>query len=79
MTVEVHLFATLGAYLPEGSEGDSVVVAMPDGATVADVVRSLRIPPDQPSITVVNGHDAEPEHVLTDGDVLSMFPPLAGG
>jgi sulfur carrier protein ThiS len=77
--VALHLFATLGAYLPDGAQGDGAVLAVPEGTTVADVVRDLRIPPDVPFLSVVNGHEVEADRVLTDGDVLTMFPPLAGG
>lgn len=79
MKVEVQLFATLGAYLPEGTPGDGVTLTMPDGTTVAGVMGSLGIPPDLPCLIVVNGRDAAPEQVLADGDCLVMFPPLAGG
>ena len=79
MRLEVHLFATLGPYLPEGAQGDGAIMAFPEGTTVDDVVQALRIPLDLPFMTVVNGHDAERGHVLADGDVLSMFPPLVGG
>jgi molybdopterin converting factor small subunit len=40
---------------------------------------SLHVPDDLDRLQVVNGHDAAPEHILKDGDVLSAFPPLAGG
>jgi molybdopterin converting factor small subunit len=43
------------------------------------VVHSLRVPDELERLTVVNGRDAGPDHVLSDGDVLSLFPPLAGG
>jgi molybdopterin converting factor small subunit len=79
MRVEVRLFATLGRYLPEGSQGDSVVLELPDGATVGHVVRALGIPPELECLTVINGHDAPASQPLSDGDVLAMFPPLAGG
>lgn len=79
MKVEVRLFATLGAYLPEGAQGDGVVLTVPDGSTVGEIVRGFRIPPELPFMTVVNGHEAEPEQVLVDGDAIAMFPPLAGG
>ena len=79
MRLEVHLFATLGPYLPEGAQGDGAVMAFPAGTTVGDVVQALGIPSDVPFMTVVNGHDAEPGRVLAEGDVLAMFPPLVGG
>ncbi|HEY7870258.1 MAG TPA: MoaD/ThiS family protein [Methylomirabilota bacterium] len=79
MKVAVHLMATLGAYLPPGARGDRVVLDVPAGTTVDQVVDSLRIPPELERLTVVNGHDVGPGQVLAEGDVLSLFPPLSGG
>ena len=79
MKVEVQLFATLAAYLPAGASGDTVTLAVPNGTTATELVRSLGIPGDLECLMVVNGHDVSPGHRLTDGDVLSLFPPLAGG
>ncbi len=79
MKVEVHLTATLRAYLPPGTRGDRVVMDVPVGTTVDQVVHSLRIPSELERLTVVNGHDAAPDQPLSEGDVLSLFPPLAGG
>ena len=75
----MHLTATLRAYLPAGTAGDNVVLDLPEGATVDQVVHSLRIPSELERLTVVNGRDAAPDQPLSEGDVLSLFPPLAGG
>jgi molybdopterin converting factor small subunit len=77
--VEVQLFATLGTYLPPDASGDTVTVDVSDGTTVGDLIRALRIPTDLEYLAAVNGVDAAPSHPLADGDVLSLFPPLAGG
>ena len=79
MKVEVHLTATLRRYLPPGTPADHVLLDFADGTTVGQVVDSLRIPADLERLTVVNGRDAAPDQVLSEGDVLSLFPPLAGG
>ncbi|MBI2153807.1 MAG: MoaD/ThiS family protein [Candidatus Rokubacteria bacterium] len=79
MKIEVRLFATLAVYLPEESDGRSATREVPEGSTVAQVVRSLGIPDDVPFITMINGRDAVLNQPLADGDVLSLFPPLAGG
>ena len=79
MKVAVHLTATLRAYLPPGTRGDSVVLDVPDGTTVDQVVHSLRIPSELERLTIVNGRDAAADQRLAEGDVLSVFPPLAGG
>jgi len=77
--VEVHLTATLRRYLPPGAVGDHVLLDLAPGTTVGQVVHSLRIPVDLERLTVVNGRDAAPDQPLVEGDVLSLFPPLAGG
>jgi sulfur-carrier protein len=77
--VAVHLTATLRGYLPPGTRGDHVVLDVPDGTTVDQVIHSLRIPSELERLTVVNGRDAAPGQQLAEGDVLSVFPPLAGG
>ncbi len=79
MKVEVKLFALLEQYLPAGAHRDGIVLDLAAGTTVGHVVESLKIPSDLSCITVVNGHDVPPEHILVAGDVLVMFPPLAGG
>ena len=79
MKVAVHLTATLRGYLPPETRGDHVVLDVPDGTTVDQVIDSLRIPPELERLTVVNGRDAAQGQRLVEGDVLSVFPPLAGG
>ena len=51
----------------------------PAGATVGDLVQMLAIPDDLPRITLVNGRNAELDQRLLSGDVVTLFPPLAGG
>jgi sulfur-carrier protein len=77
--IEVRLFATLVSYLPpEGREG-AVVLDVPDGSTVRDVVTRLAIPTDLERVTLLNGGDSAPDAPLHAGDILTIFPPLAGG
>ena len=79
MKIEVRLFATLAAYLPDESDGRRATLEVADGGTVAAIVRLLRIPDDMPFIAMIDGRDAALDRPLGDGDVLSLFPPLAGG
>ena len=79
MKIEVRLFATLAAYLPHREGGPSVWLEPGEGSSVKDVVGALPIPDGTPFVTLLNGRDAAPEQPLADGDVLSLFPPLAGG
>jgi molybdopterin converting factor small subunit len=77
--VEVRLFATLERFLPAGSREGLAVLDVPEGSSAADVARRLGIPAGLDRVLLVNGHEAEPEQTLRAGDVLDLFPPLAGG
>jgi molybdopterin converting factor small subunit len=77
--VEVRLFATLARYLPNSSETDSAILEVADGSTVADVAGVLGIPTELSRITLVNDAEADDSRRLSAGDVVTLFPPLAGG
>ena len=79
MKIDLALFAYLSDYQPDGQGGRqarSLDVAEP--STVADLIRVLSLP-DEPRISFVNGVHAPEDQVLTDGDRLAIFPPVAGG
>jgi len=77
--VEVRLFATLVPYLPKDSEAGSAFLDLAEGSTVGDVAAALGIPQNCPRIVLVNGEDADEARRLRAGDVVTHFPPLAGG
>jgi len=79
VTVEVRLFATLARFLPPGSRDGSAVLDVPDGATIDAVMRRLGIPPGLERVLLLNGSEADPEQPVRTGDVIDVFPPLAGG
>jgi molybdopterin converting factor small subunit len=43
------------------------------------VLQQLGVPADLERVALVNGTDAPAERPLQPGDVLTVFPPLAGG
>lgn len=78
MIVNLKFFAGLREFLPP--DGESPYPAeLQEGATVADVFRAFGVPLEKPRIILVNGRHAAPDQVLADGDLLSVFPPVAGG
>ena len=79
MEIEVKLFATLRDYLPKGSGQFSCKVEIDSADTVRDVLDRLSIPEEMPKIILVNGVHSNLDQVLKFGDVLSVFPPVAGG
>jgi molybdopterin converting factor small subunit len=77
--VEVRLFATLARYLPKNHHAGSTLLDVAEGSSVADVARALGIPGDRSWIALVNDRDAQDDRRLVEGDVVTLFPPLAGG
>lgn len=74
MKVLVKLFATFRDHRFSTKEMEFV-----DGLTVSQVIETLDIPDEEVAICLVNGHSKELDHVLVDGDTLSLFPPVGGG
>ena len=77
MIIKVKLFADLRKHAPSPGE-DVQLLDMPVAYTVGEVLDHLDIPPDKPRVLLVNGIHAERETVLHEGDVLAVFPPVAG-
>ncbi len=74
MEVEVRLFATLR----EGRPGRQKL-EVPEGSTVADILRQLGIDAREAPILLLNGQTARGDSPLKDGDTVSLFPLIAGG
>ncbi len=79
MEIEVKLFATLRDYLPKGSGRFSCRMEIDGQTRVQEILTKLNIPEEFPKIILINGVHGKKEQVLKEGDVLSIFPPVAGG
>jgi molybdopterin converting factor small subunit len=79
MAIEVKLFATLRDYLPVGSGRFSCTMEIDGQTQIHDILSKLKIPDEIPMIILVNGIHGKKEQILKDGDVVSIFPPVAGG
>ena len=78
--VEARLYATLKKYHPEGKFGEALVRELAEGTTVQKLLKGeLGVPPGEVKTVFVNGVSRSFDHVLTDGDRVGIFPPVAGG
>ena len=80
MKIEVRLFATLRDYVPTHSEKGVVCMDVPDNSSIVDVLTELGIPVAMAFLVLVDGrYESDRHRKLSDGCVLSIWPPIAGG
>jgi len=84
MKITLKLFATLTDYLPPESRYTNVVeLELAPGTRIGQVIEQYRLPDQLVHLVLVNGTYIAPEQrtiqALNEGDVLAIWPPIAGG
>lgn len=74
MNIEVRLFATFR----EGRE-KKYFLEVNEEAKIVDILKKLNIDEEEVSIMLLNGIDGMGDRILSEGDVLALFPPVGGG
>jgi molybdopterin converting factor small subunit len=81
MKIYVKIYATLRQYVPNSAEimrPEGWEVA--DGATVEEVMASLKFPESLRTLALINGaHCKDKTAALRDGDTLMLYPLMSGG
>ncbi len=78
MTVKVTFFADLRRFLPKGADGPQPY-ALGAGATVADLLSTIGIKPDDDVTVAVDGEIADRDTTLRDGADVMLLSPMEGG
>jgi molybdopterin converting factor small subunit len=84
MQITFKLYASLTDYLPaDKRSGNLVQLEVPDGATIEQVTAPYGLPQQLVHLVLVNGRYVAPAdrstQPLQPGDVLAIWPPVAGG
>ncbi|MBL8472896.1 MAG: MoaD/ThiS family protein [Rhodocyclaceae bacterium] len=84
MNVTLKLYATLADYLPDSARStNSLALSVTDGVTPAALIEAHRLPQKLCHLVLVNGVFVPPgeraSKTLVEGDVLAIWPPIAGG
>ena len=84
MRVTFKLYAMLSDYLPDAArKTNSLTLDVPSGRTVGQVIDGFNLPPKLVHLVLVNGNYIQPGdragRALAEGDVLAIWPPIAGG
>jgi len=76
ISVTVKLFADLRKYGP-----DRMVLNLQEGSTIKSILEKYNIPKDDKNLIImVNGRPhIKSSFILNDGDIVAIFPIIAGG
>ena len=84
MRITLKLYAMLADHLPaEARKTNSLEIEVLFGHTVGQVIDGFNLPPKLVHLVLVNGNFIPPDErtgrTLAEGDVLAIWPPIAGG
>lgn len=83
MNVNIEFYASLMKYLPPGKSRFRREIKVDDGLVLSRLIEQFHISVAEAHIVLVNGHYIDHEHrqsrELVEGDVVSIWPPVAGG
>lgn len=82
MRITFKLYASLTQYLPSGTNGHATEIEVAHGTSPIQVLEKQGVPSAHVHLVLINGlfvpHD-ERDNPLQEGDVLAVWPPVAGG
>ncbi len=79
----LKLFASLSEHLPAGAKDNAIVLNLAEDATIGGALAALGVPREQCHLVLLNGIFVPPGQrqakPISEGDVVSVWPPVAGG
>jgi sulfur carrier protein ThiS len=84
MRITFKLYASLTQHLPaDARQSNQVSLDIAEGTPIARIIEPFGLPPKLVHLVLVNGVYVPPEERLAftpkEGDVLAIWPPIAGG
>lgn len=84
MKISFKLYATLQHKLPANAVNNAVEVEVDENITLFELIDQFAVPRESAHLVLINGayfdHDQRSEPgLLTEGDVVAIWPPVAGG
>lgn len=74
-TIQIRLFANLSGFTPDDAAHYPIVA----GTTVSDVMQQLGVPMESAKLIFIDGRKGAVDSVLSGGERVGIFPPVAGG
>jgi len=84
MRITFKLYATLGDLLPSNAVRNVATIDIDEGASLNSIIDQYKVPRELAHLVLINGvfvcdTDRDEPGALKEGDVLAIWPPVAGG
>jgi sulfur carrier protein ThiS len=84
MQITFKLYASLTEFLPQDKRTSNMMaLEVAPSASIAQIIEPFSLPMKLVHLVLINGHYVPPEErgtrTLNEGDVLAIWPPIAGG
>ncbi len=83
MRITLKMYASLAQFLPPEAVRNVVEIELPEDISIHEVIARYHVPRESAHLVLINGVYVEPEQrdepLLREGDVLALWPPVAGG
>ena len=79
MKIQVRLYGTLGNQLPDHDRLTGIVVDLPQGSNVGDLIGLLALSRKKVGIVSVDGSLATESKTLFSDNYVRMYQPISGG
>lgn len=79
MKIKVKLYGTLGNHLPNLDPLEALLLEIPEGSTVDDLIDRLAVPREKVGIVSVDGRLVKATEPLHSNNFVRIYRPLAGG
>ncbi len=83
VNITLKMYASLAKHLPPDAERNMVAIEIDEQASIHDVIDRFNVPRESAHLVLINGVYVPPEErdqpAFTAGDVLAVWPPVAGG
>lgn len=84
MQIKLKLYASLTDLLPAGAKDNAIDIEVSEATTLNNIIDEYRVPRKLAHLVLINGVfvceiDRDKGDVFEPGDVLAIWPPVAGG
>ena len=79
MRVRIKLLSTYRKHLPAGVRGSAYSLDVPTGTRIEELLAQAPVPADESRVVLINGRTPLAGQVLEEGDIVAIFPAMAGG